>query len=316
MSNVAFFSLIYNISALIFYPLSISAQQSPHVRPLSLKLPHEAMMRDFCLSSDGQEAYMTMQSLNESISQIVRLNYVDNSWGEPELLAFCDQYKYLEPFLTHDGKKLYFVSNRPKSPDDGAVSDFDIWYVERPDIKSRWSDPINMGAPVNSSNDEFYPTLAANNNLYFTMDAKEGGMGKDDIYFCTWDGTTYAAPQILPSPINSDGYEFNAFIAPDESYLIYSKYKSEDGYGSGDLYLSRRNAETGQWQTAVNLGTAINSAYMEYCPYYDAEHNILYFTSRRYGLETRKFADFKQFYQYLNEGETGMSKIYWCKIEF
>ena len=42
--------------------------------------------------------------------------------------------------------------------------------MQRKNLKSEWSNPKNLGAPVNTSNNEFYPSLAKNGNLYFTSD--------------------------------------------------------------------------------------------------------------------------------------------------
>ena len=62
--------------------------------------------------------------------------------------------------------------------------------------------------------------------------------GKDDIFVSKWENGKYTEPVSLSDSINSDGYEFNAFIAPDESYIIFTAYQREDGFGSGDLYMS------------------------------------------------------------------------------
>src|SRR5690606_5138669 len=197
----------------------------------------------------------------------------------------CDGFMYLEPFLTHDGKRLFFVSDRPLD-DASQKKDFDIWYVTRETKNSAWSAPINLGAPVNTEYDEFFPTLSDNNNLYLTIDAPNG-LGKDDIYVAEWNGNSYNSPVLLNSNINSSGYEFNAFISNNEDFLLYTKYNAKDGMGSGDLYISRKT--NGIWQKAKNLGATVNSKAMEYCPYYDEKNNILYFTSRRDELLPKAF---------------------------
>jgi hypothetical protein len=185
--------------------------------------------------------------------------------------------------------------------------------VERTNLSSDWSIPVNLGAPVNSAEDEFYPTLADNQNLYFTMDSKTG-LGKDDIYFCRWDGKDYAAPVLLNANINSDGYEFNAFIAKDESFLIYTKYGTADGLGSGDLYLAKKD-EKGEWLLATNMGNTINTPFMEYCPFYDSNTSILYFTSKRNTLTPKKFGNLAELQKYISEGENGLSKLYHYPIK-
>lgn len=268
-------------------------------------------VRDFCISAENKEAYFTIQSPNQEISQIVCVK--NGNWQKPELVSFCDEYSYLEPFLSHDGKKLYFASNRPKNDSIKTKNDYDIWFVERDNPKNKWSEPINLGKNVNSENDEFYPTLTANNNLYFTMDSKSG-LGKDDIYYCVFNGKEYSKPVILNSNINSEGYEFNAFISTDETFLIYTKYNAKDGLGSGDLYLSKKD-DKGEWMVGENMGNIINTKYMEYCPFYDDKTQTLYFTSRRSSLNPKKFKNLDDFQKYISEGENGLSRIYKYKIE-
>lgn len=267
-------------------------------------------LRDFCISAQEDEAYFTIQSPNQDLSQIVCVK--NNEWNKPELLSFCDGYAYLEPFLSSDGNRLYFVSDRPKNDTDTTKSDFDIWYVERKNNTMEWSLPINMGSPINSSNDEFYPTLSDNGNLYFTMDAKSG-LGKDDIYCCQFNGSQYAPPVLLGNAINTEGYEFNAFIAKDDTYIIYTRYNTADGFGSGDLYIAKKD-EHGQWMASENMGELINTKYMEYCPFYNQITRTLYFTSRRSKLSPQKFKDVESYHQTLSGSENGLSKLYKIKI--
>jgi len=292
----------------IFISKSVYGQ---NIEPVSPDLNKFQNIRDFCISSNEDEVYFTIQSPGQELSQIVCVK--NKKWKNPKLLPFCDGYSYLEPFLSGDGRRLYFASDRPKTESGTLKSDFDIWYVERKDKNSEWSKPINMGPAVNSENDEFYPTLADNQNLYFTMDAKSG-LGKDDIYYCKWNGKEYAGPVLLGTNINSEGYEFNAFISKDENMLIYTKYNAKDGLGSGDLYVSKKD-EKGEWQPAQNLGDRINTRYMEYCPFYDSRTETLYFTSRRSSLSSRKFKDLKDFQAYISGSENGLSRIYKTKLK-
>jgi hypothetical protein len=271
-------------------------------------------VRDFCISGDGTEAFFTIQSPGVEISQLVCIRKVNDTWSEPELLPFCDENSYMEPFLSDDGLRLYFASNRPLKDSKSTTDNFDLWYAQRETNLSTWSEPINLGKTVNSENNEFYPTLSKNNNLYFTMDASTG-KGKDDIYFCAWNGKKYASPVLLNDNINSSGYEFNAFISSDERFLLYTKYNAEGGYGSGDLYIAKKDAN-GIWQKAENLGAIINSEYMEYCPFYDEKTQILYFTSKRNILESKGFKSVNEFQEYVNENANGLSKIYQVKIHF
>jgi hypothetical protein len=298
----------------IFYMLSLPLIcQAQKVQLFNESLNQYQNVRDFCITQSGDEAYFTVQSPNQDLSQIVCIKQNEKGWGEPILMPFCNQFIYMEPFLFDDDKALYFVSDRPISDTSKIKKDFDIWVVIRKDKQSAWSTPIHLGAPVNTEFDEFYPSLSKNKNLYFTMDASSG-KGKDDIYFCKWNGSNYEKPIILNNNINSEGHEFNAFIASDETYLIYTKYNAIDGLGSGDLYVSKRD-EKGEWQLGKNLGNSINTKYMEYCPFYDEKSGMLYFTSKRNDLQPSKFDDFKSFENYIEGGMNGMSKIYFLKLK-
>lgn len=302
--------VILNILVLLSC-LSVTAQVTEKPSLLHRSLNEFINVRDFCQSSQEDEVFFTIQSPNQNISQIVYMTKENGEWTSPKLLPFCDSFMYLEPFLTYDGKRLFFVSDRPLG-DGTQKKDFDIWYVTRETKNSAWSAPINLGAPVNTEYDEFYPTLSNNNNLYLTIDAPNG-LGKDDIYVAEWNGNSYTPLVLLNSNINSSGYEFNAFISKNEDFLLYTKYNAKDGMGSGDLYMSRKT--NGIWQKAENLGATVNSKAMEYCPYYDEKNNILYFTSRRDELHPKAFESIADFQAYINNSANGLSKLYKVKID-
>ncbi|MFD2907587.1 hypothetical protein ACFSX9_02450 [Flavobacterium ardleyense] len=270
-------------------------------------------VRDFCISSDGKEAFFTIQSPNSEISQIAVMKKKNKGWLEPELLPFCDSYMYLEPFLASNGDRLFFVSNRPLDNSGTSKKDFDIWYVDRTSKDNKWSEPKNIGKPVNSELDEFYPSVSDNNNLYFTMESPNG-FGKDDIYFSKWEDGSYLPPVILNENINSSGYEFNAFISKKEDFILFTKYNEEGGQGSGDLYISKKDAE-GNWQKATNLGVPINTKFMEYCPFYDEQNEILYFTSKRQNISARDFKNVADLKKHIMGNGNGLSKIYKTKIK-
>lgn len=298
---------------LIFISNLLIAQNPSEIKQFDNALNEFINVRDFCISKDGNEAFFTLQSPNQEISQLAYIKKTANEWSKPELLPFCDSYMYLEPFLSFNNNRLFFVSDRPLDDSSNNKKDFDIWYVDRKSKDDQWSSPKNLGKPVNSELDEFYPSVSKNNNLYFTM-VSSSGLGKDDIYFCKWENNTYSNPVLLDENINGIGYEFNAYISENEDFIIYSKYKEEDGHGSGDLYISKKD-ENGKWKKATNLGIPINTKYMEYCPFYDEQNQILYFTSKRNTIKPRKFNSISDFKKYINEANNGLSKIYMTSLK-
>lgn len=269
-------------------------------------------VRDFTLSTDGNEAYFTVQNPLEELSVIVRMTKSKDKWSEPTMVPFTGHYRDIEPSLSPDGLRLYFSSDRPTNLQSTASKDYDIWYVERKDQKSDWSAPVNIGAPINTEKDEFYPSVARHGNLYFTSE-RDGAPGKDDIFMSKWNGS-YALPIPLPVAINSAGLDFNAFIDPDEKYLIYTGYARPGNVGSGDLFISFKNAD-GSWSDSKSLGNLINSKYMDYCPFVDAATGTLYFTSRRSEISNHDFKTLEDFEKVVNQYENGFSRLYRVNIK-
>ncbi|MDX1907380.1 MAG: hypothetical protein SF053_10135 [Bacteroidia bacterium] len=260
-------------------PGLLSAQSSARVSPL---LPALATtfpaVRDFALSPDETEAYVSVQGHQGEISALVHLTWQRGQWAKPVVASFSGQYQDLEPFFSPDGLRLYFVSNRPETG-TGPAGDYDIWYVSRTRAGAAWGTPVRLPAPVNTDGDEFYPAVTTAGHLYLTRTGP-GSLGEDDIFRCEWVGDRFLAPVSLSDSINSAGYEFNAYVAPDESFLIFTGYNRPDGLGSGDLYIAYARPEGG-WTTARNLGPAVNSDKMDYCPYVSPRTGVLYFTSKR-----------------------------------
>ena len=267
-------------------------------------------VRDIAISSEGDEIYFSVQSYQDEISVISYIKKINGTWSKPRIAGFSRKYFDIEPFLSADGLKLFFSSNRPLEMSDNKPKDFDIWYVHRENKNSEWSHPVNVEAPINSEENEFYPSIANNNNFYFTCDQRET-KGKDDIFFSQWKNGTYSEPISLSDSINSNGYEFNAFISPDEAYIIFTAYQREDGFGSGDLYISYKNSD-GLWTKAKNLGAGINSAEMDYCPFVDTKTNTLYFTSKRTSVNDsdKDFSSIAEILDEINKYDNGLSRIY------
>ncbi len=267
-------------------------------------------VRDFTLSETGNEAYFTAQSTLGELSVIMRIDRPRKKWKTPDIASFSGTYSDMEPFLSPDGLRLYFASNRPLHNAITETKDYDIWYVERASWDAQWSAPINLGSPVNSEQNEFYPSLTTRGNLYFTSD-RPGSRGKDDIFFSAFEAGEYLPPISMSESVNSEGYEFNAFVSPDESYLLFTGYSRADGIGSGDLYISFRNQQ-GEWSQAENLGAKINSEQMDYCPFVDGNSETLYFTSRISDVKPKPtgFKSTRSLLTEINKHRNGQSRLY------
>jgi Tol biopolymer transport system component len=93
----------------------------------------------------------------------------------------------------------------------------------------------------------------------------------------------WAQPENLGAPVNTAGREYDPFVAPDESYLIFASERP-GGLGGADLYISVRRPD-GSWGTPANLGPTVNSAASDYTPMLSPDGQYLFFTSGSAGSD-------------------------------
>jgi Tol biopolymer transport system component len=119
--------------------------------------------RDIAISPDGMEMFYTVLLQPTLFHTILYCKKDKNGqWSAHRVASFSGCYSDMEPAFSADGQKLFFSSNRPY--DSSKTKNYDIWYVER--VNGLWTDPKNPGASLNTSANEFYPSVAANGNLY------------------------------------------------------------------------------------------------------------------------------------------------------
>ena len=266
--------------------------------------------RDMAISPAGDEIFYTIQGSAGQVSVILYLHFSGGTWHGPEMAPFSGQYSDLEPAFSYDGKTLYFASNRPADArQTNARKDYDIFMVKKEN--GQWAEPIHLDTVINSGKDEYYPSIARNGNLYFTREI-EKGKGKEDIVVSEWKDGKYQPPYSLPGTINSDKYEFNAFVDPDEQFLLFSSYGRKDDLGGGDMYLSCRNGN-GEWMQAIHLDSTINSAALDFSPFISPDKKYLFFTSGKTKENTPYTPplDMKALKHKLEGPGNGLNDIYW-----
>ncbi len=268
--------------------------------------------RDFAMSPAGDEIFYTIVLPSKDLSVIVYLQHDGSFWSQHKAAKFSGQYSDLEPAFSPDGNKLFFASKRPLESSD-TTNDWNLWYIER--MVTGWSDPIALNQMINTENDEFYPSVAKNGNLYFTAKHNDS-FGHEDLYFSEFKNNQYDSVVNLGNVINGSSYEFNAFIAPDESYLIFSSWGRDDGFGGGDLYISYRDANK-VWSHPKNLGSKINSDQLDYCPVVSLDGKYLFFTSQKMNplLQNNSKKGLAKLLGLADNLENGLGNIYWVEFK-
>lgn len=216
-------------------------------------------------SPDGNEAYWTAMASGESF----RSRCVAGAWTVPLRLSLDPDFGVREPMLAHGGARLYYLSRRPL--DDDPVNRERIWFVERDGVG--WSNPRAIDAAVRAHPTHWQFSFNSSDDLYFASEV-EAAHGESDIYVAEWRGDDkYGEPANIGAAVNTDAREFCPFIAPDDSYLIFSRSTPNR---RSDLFISFRG-EAGEWQEALNMGDVVNSEHNETCPVVTPDGQYLFF---------------------------------------
>jgi len=206
----------------------------------------------------------------------------DDPWGEPVNLgtkvntSVPDGY----PSISADGLTLYFGAN---SRSGGRGQD-DIWMTTRLSKDDPWEKAVNLGSPVNTGGSEFSQCISADGlSLYFGS-TWSGGSGNRDLWLTTREtiSDNWSEPMNLGTVVNSSDFEQTPSISLDGNTLFFASGRT-GGSGSGDLWMTRRNAIDGSWTTPVNLGDAVNTSSVEVSPSISSDGRTLYFSSNRSG---------------------------------
>jgi hypothetical protein len=183
------------------------------------------------------------------------------------------------PCISADSLSLYFCSNRP-----GGYGDRDIWVSTRATKDDPWGTPVNLGPSVNSSAKEAFPFISTDGLSLFFESTRPGGYGGHDLWVTTraTKDDTWDIPVNLGPMVNGSSNDATPGISADGLSLFFESDRSV-GYGSFDLWVTRRATRTDPWGAAVNLGPTVNSSAWEGGPIISADGLSLYFWSQRSG---------------------------------
>ena len=257
-------------------------------------------------SPDGREFYFCVRNFLGAVS-IFQMTMEEENWSQPKLLPFASRYGDIDVTMSPDGNRILFSSKRPIPGSDEPRGDYDFWMAEREG--NTWSEAIHLGEDINSGSQDYYPMMTNSGAIYFSSQRERPGT--NNIYRSEMVDGKYAKAVKLGEAINTEHREFDPYISPDESMLIFTSERPE-GLGSGDLYISFKDKD-GKWTKAKNMGDKINTPGSEYCSMLSPDGKYLFFTGS--GRDPRRIPDkpltYEDFKKYHNSAKNGLSDIYW-----
>ncbi|MFA8435294.1 MAG: OmpA family protein [Marinifilaceae bacterium] len=199
-----------------------------------------------CFSADGETMYFTRNSyFDGKVSRskdgvnnlkIYKAQQVDGKWVMAGEFSYnSDEYSVGHPCLSPDGKTLYFVSDMP-----GGLGGTDIYRCRR--TANGWSQPENLGAPVNTKDREMFPFVSESGHLFFASDG-HAGLGGLDLYAVDFTRTPLKVKH-LGAPLSSEADDFSIVMSSTgrDGYFASNR---KDGVGADDLYAYQLNVNHG-----------------------------------------------------------------------
>ena len=154
--------------------------------------------------------------------------------------------------LSSNGDYMFFTAcNRP-----GGIGNCDLYFSAFKNGK--WTEPSNLGSPVNTKHWESTPSVSADGRTLFFSSSRPGGFGGKDIWMTRLNEKNLWTEPVNPGPnINTDGDEMSPFIHFDGKTLYFAS-DGRIGMGGFDLFITRLQ-EDSTWSTPKNLGYPINT---------------------------------------------------------
>ncbi len=220
------------LTYILWIPLLISCvskdRLAPYAKELEIKEPiplSETIktLNGIAFSKDGSSLFISKQidrtfDNGRYYASIFKSEFKNGNYSEPtefELGLDIDAY---HPVLSVNNEYLFFNSRSHLDSGNTSIK-HNIWVIEF--TGESWSKP-RMVEGVNSEGYDSYPTIAANNNMYFNSN-RTGGLGGMDIYVSKFVNGEYKKPENIVA-LNSADEENDLVIDPHERFIIFNRY--------------------------------------------------------------------------------------------
>jgi hypothetical protein len=203
-------------------------------------------------SRDGKEVFFSRMIPKPYV--IMTMREENGQWTAPRIV--CEG---LTPGIAPDGNTLFF-------------STWKLWKMSK--TVEGWTEPELLPPHINFQKRQDTPYVTAEGTLYFcSMFGNANG-----IYRAVLRNGKYLIPERIEYGISDETSSFSPYIAPDESYMIFSS--TRPGFGITDLYISFHNMD-GSWTKPKNMGAGINTSAKEAFPFVTFDGEYLFFMSNR-----------------------------------
>ncbi|MHC4143637.1 MAG: LamG-like jellyroll fold domain-containing protein [Planctomycetota bacterium] len=207
------------------------------------------------VSADELELYFTSNragGLGNRDLWVSTRQSVDDPWGPPtNLQTVNSSYQDGFPCISRDGLTLYF-SDWFYGPDrPGGLGGHDLWFSTRASRNDPWGEPVNMGAPFNSSSMDVSPTLSHDGLIFTFASTRPRVSGNYDLWMCTRPSVqeAWGPPVNMGQPLNSGSHDYCANLSPDGLALFFESRRS----GNYRTWMTMRRTVNDPWERPLPL---------------------------------------------------------------
>ena len=206
-----------------------------------------------------------------------------DGWSDPEPAPFTDaRWRHSDPWLTPDGRWLYFVSSRPAPGREAAREDLDLWRA--PLLDGRIGSLEHLAA-ASSPGEELGPEL--HDGWLVFNSTRKGGPAPMALYRARLVEGVAAVPEPMPAPFNDGRVQGDLTFSPDGRSALFWSVRGDSP--EPDLFLTRRHGHG--WSAAVRLPAPFNAPGMDFTPAFSADGRVLRWASQRPAQEGAATAD-------------------------
>ncbi|HEY8400953.1 MAG TPA: OmpA family protein [Cytophagaceae bacterium] len=150
-------------------------------QPLPTTINTEYIENSMTISPDGSTLYFSSNrpggvgGMDIYVSKLGK----NGKWGTAVNIGTVINTPYDEeaPYMAADGKTLYFSSKGHKN-----MGGFDVFKTVYDSATSKWSEPVNLGYPINSTDNDINFVLSGDSKTGYYASVKNDGIGDLDIY--------------------------------------------------------------------------------------------------------------------------------------
>lgn len=234
------------------------------------------------LTPDGNIMVYNTREAEHLSHDIYITRKTNGTWSRPEPIeSINSEYNDETPFISADGKSIYFASDRPRrtveNTDYGIMRPRQTYSIYFSSFKDgSWSAPAPVQGDVNTQMNERAPSLSIDGKILFYTRYPFRFIRDSKIMKAELEDGRFVNPEELPSPVNEGRYDIALTPAVNGIGYYFSSIRKE-GFGGWDIYYVEKIE--GKWQNLKILPSPVNSS--EHDLFLSETYDGVYFCSNR-----------------------------------